>query len=505
MEILNSIFSWIIKKRLHQIELFIKYPHDVQRELGQKLLGEGIKTTFGQKFGFDSVKNMEDLKQRIPCHTYEDLFPYINRHIQGETSILWPGEIKWFAKSSGTTNDRSKFIPISKESLHDCHYKGGKDMLALYYELRPETKLFTGKTLVVGGSTEINPFSADSYTGDLSAIILKNLPFWVEYRRTPALETALMGNWEEKIVKMASESAREDVSNISGVPSWTLLLLKKVLEVSGKKDISQIWPNLELYMHGGISMRPYRAQYAELFSNSKVDLIETYNASEGFFGIQDRLQADDMLLMLDYGVYYEFVPMEEVSKANPQTLSLEQVEIGKPYELIITTNAGLWRYRIGDTVVFTCKNPYRIQIAGRTKQFINAFGEELMVHNTDTALQEVCQEMCCSVREYMVSPQFLEKGRGYHAWKIEFDKEPNSIQDFSARLDVLLRQKNSDYDAKRQKDMILQSLQLEMLPSGTFYEWMKSRGKVGGQNKVPRLCADGTYFNALNEFIKRHL
>jgi hypothetical protein len=488
---------------MHQMELFMKHPHQVQEELGLKLIDRAKKTVFGTQYDFSSMGSMDDFKKQVPIHSYEAIFPFIEQQLKGAPDVLWPGDVKWFAKSSGTTNDKSKFIPVTKESLEDCHFKGGKDMLALYYSIKPETRLFSGKSLVVGGSTQMNQFSTDSYYGDLSGIILKNLPFWVEYRRTPTLDVALLDRWEEKIVKMAEESAAEDVTNISGVPSWTLLLLKKVLELRQKESIFEVWPNLELYMHGGISMKPYWSQYQEVLGGKKLDFLETYNASEGFFGIQDVLGSNDMLLMLDYGIFYEFVPASEWDNAQPKTLFLHQVVLGEKYELIISTNGGLWRYRIGDTIEFTSTNPYRIRVTGRTKQFINAFGEELMVHNAEEALRVVCDETHAQVQEYMVAPIFLEKGRGYHHWLVEFIKEPNDLPSFFSRLDELLRTINSDYDAKRSKNMILEPLRGQSLQKDSFYDWMKSRGKLGGQNKVPRLSNDGVFFKELQLFLNK--
>ncbi len=502
MSLLNSIFSWIITKRIHQMELFIKYPSEIQQEVFNKLISKSKNTDWGKKHGYNSIYTLSNFKNNVPIQTYEDLKPWIERQQQGESDVLWPGEIKWFAKSSGTTQDKSKFIPISKDSLEDCHYKGGKDMLAIYYHNKPQSMLFSGKSLVVGGSTQINQFNSDSYYGDLSAIIIKNLPFWVEYRRTPDSSIALMSEWEEKIEKMAKITCTEDVTNIAGVPSWTLILLRKILEITSSNDIIDVWPNLELYIHGGISMKPYEQQYKNLFRKKSIDFLETYNASEGFFGIQDSLHKKEMLLMLDYGIFYEFVHSTEWGKEQPETLSLEEVVLNEPYEIIISTNGGLWRYRIGDTIAFTSIKPYKIVVTGRTKQFINAFGEEFMVHNAEEALNNTCAVIDAIVAEYMVMPVFIESGKGYHQWYIEFDTPPNSINIFIRKLDEEIKKINSDYEAKRYQDMILQPIQIKVLPKGTFYAWMKTRGKLGGQNKVPRLTQDENIIRDFKVFIQ---
>lgn len=495
MEFLNSIISWIIKKRLHQIDLFIKYPYDVQSELFFKLIEAAKDTVWGRKYGYSSIRTPEEFKNRVPLQDYDSIKPYVLRMKQGEQNLLWPSEIKWFAKSSGTTSDKSKFIPVSKESLEDCHYKGGKDMLAMYLNQRPESKLFSGKGLVVGGANQINPFNSDSYYGDLSAIIIKNLPFWAEYLRTPDLSIALMPEWEEKLEKMARSTAPEDVSNISGVPSWTLVLLKRILELTGKKNIYEVWPNLELYIHGGVSFTPYREQFKKLIPSAKMNYMETYNASEGFFGIQDDLGKDEMLLMLDYGIYYEFLPMSDFDVLpggkNYRTFSLEEVQMNTNYAMIISTNAGLWRYVIGDTIRFTSLNPFKIQITGRTKSFINAFGEELIRDNAEKALEAACGKTGAVIREYTAAPIFMgDNGQGGHEWLIEFESAPEDLKKFTDLLDEKLKEVNSDYEAKRHKNLALRPPLVRSVPEGTFYKWMKKKGKLGGQNKVQRLSND---------------
>jgi len=490
---LNSLFSWFIKKRVHQIELFMKYPVEVQHELFTRLIDEASLTRFGLEHHFSSIKKVRDFKSAVPIRKYEDFKPYIDKLLEGEQNILWPSRVKWFAKSSGTTDDRSKYIPVSREALEDCHYKGGKDLLALYCHQQPLAKLYNGKTLIVGGSSKINAFNDDGYTGDLSAIIIRNLPIWAELRRTPSMDIALMENWDEKIEAMAGATAFEDISVLTGVPSWTLVLLKRVMEMRGVEDLRQIWPNLELYMHGGVSFTPYREQFNRILPES-AQCVETYNASEGFFGIQDRLGADDLLLMLDYGILYEFMPMSELDAPHPRTLGLHEVEIGENYALVISTNAGLWRYLVGDTVRFTSRYPFRIQVSGRTRHFMNAFGEEVMVENADLAVARASAATGAVVREYSAAPVFMdEKARGAHEWLFEFDREPENLEAFTTSLDDALRQINSDYDAKRSFDLNLRRPIVRSLPSGTFYQWMKMRGKLGGQHKVPRLSNDRRY------------
>ena len=504
MKVLNSIFSWVIKKRIHQIELFIKYPHDVQFEWFNKLIEAAKDTEWGNRYDFKSIKSFEDYRSRVPAQDYEGFKKDILRIKQGEQNILWPTEIKWFAKSSGTSTDKSKYIPVTKESLEECHYNGGKDMLSIYYNNVPESSLFSGKTLVVGGSSQVNQFSSDSYYGDLSAIIMKNFPFWVEFRRTPSLSIALMEEWETKLQKMAEATAKEDVTNISGVPSWTLVLLNKILEITGKQNINEVWPNLELFMHGGVNFSPYRKQYQQLIPNEKMYYLETYNASEGFFGIQDQPDNNEMLLMLDYGIVYEFIPLDQVGEKYPKTLLLHEVELNSDYALLITTNSGLWRYDIGDTIQFTSLSPYRIKISGRTKHFINVFGEELMVHNVEKAIIEASHKTNSIVGEFMVAPKFMSGSKaGSHQWFIEFNQIPDSLEYFMTIIDNFLKTNNSDYEAKRYKNLALNPPSVIQLKKGTFYNWMKHRGKLGGQNKIPRLYNDRKYAESLLRYINQ--
>ena len=490
MQIINSILTWVIKKRIHQIELFKKYPHDVQDEVLKKLVGFARYTDFGQKYAFDDLINYEDFKRRVPVHTYEQLFPYIDRQMRGEQNVLWPTETKWFAKSSGTTNARSKFIPVTPEALEDCHFKGGKDLYSIFINNYPETKIFSGKGLGVGGSYRVNEFdpTSSSHYGDVSAVIMQNLPPWAEFIRTPSIEVALMDNWEEKIEKLARETAKVNVTHIAGVPTWTVLLIQHITELEKKSSILEVWPNLELFFHGAVSFKPYRKLFETLIPSEKMVYWETFNASEGFFGIQDENNSDDLLLMLDYGVFYEFIPVEEFDKEYPDAIPLSEVEVGKNYAMVITTNAGLWRYNIGDTVKFTSTSPYKIKISGRTKHFINAFGEEVIIENAETAITRACEQTGAVIDNFTAAPIFFDKGkRGGHEWIIEFVKQPRDMGEFTYTLDDTLRKINSDYDAKRSKDIALVAPTIHMVAEGTFYNWMKKRGKLGGQNKVPRL------------------
>lgn len=498
MTIVNSIFTWIMKKRMHQIELFIKYPYDVQDEWFQNLISTAQHTEWGKTHGYASIYTQDQFKERVPIQTYDTLKPYIERMLAGEHNILWPSEIKWFAKSSGTTNDRSKFIPVSEESLEECHFKGGKDLLTMYCDNRPDTKIFTGKCLVLGGSHQINQLNADSCYGDLSAVLIKNLPFWAEFYRTPDISIALMDNFEEKVEKMAQATIGVNVTNLSGVPTWNLVLAKKVLEITGKDNLLEVWPNLEFYFHGAVSFNPYREQFKKLIPSDDMYYMETYNASEGFFGIQDQPNSEEMLLMLDYGIFYEFLPMENINSENPKTLSLTEVELNKNYALIISTNAGLWRYMIGDTIKFTSLSPHRIQITGRTKHFINAFGEEVIIDNAEKALSKACRETNAIIQDYTACPIYFQgNDAGGHEWIIEFEQKPDNIENFTNILDNTLREINSDYDAKRYKDMALRRPLIHVAKAGLFYEWMKNRGKLGGQHKVPRLANDRTYVDEI--------
>jgi hypothetical protein len=500
MQFLNSILTWVMKKRIHQIELFMKYPSEVQDEVLKKLIAYARDTEFGQKYSFDDLTNYEDFRRRVPLHTYEEIFPYIERTMAGVQNVIWPSEIKWFAKSSGTTNARSKFIPVSPEAMEECHFKGGKDLLSIYVNNFPDTEIFSGKGLAVGGSLYTNEYdpSATSKYGDVSAVLMQNLPPWAQFIRTPSLDVALMGNWEEKIEKLVSETSKVNVTHLSGVPTWTVLLLQRILEVEKKTSILEVWPNLEVFFHGAVSFTPYRGLFKSLIPSDKMRYWETYNASEGFFGIQDTSSSDDMLLMLDYGVFYEFIPTEEMDHEHPHTILLSEVEIGKNYAMVISTNSGLWRYLIGDTVKFTSIAPYRIKISGRTKHFINAFGEEVIIENAETAITRACEMTGGVIDNFTAAPIYLEKSkRGGHEWIIEFKVKPSDLGQFTHILDETLRHINSDYDAKRAHDLALVAPKVHSVAEGTFYKWMKKKGKLGGQNKVPRLSNSREYVDEI--------
>ena len=498
----NTVFSWFIKKRVHQIDLFKKFPLEVQEELFQKMLGQGLNTSFGRDHSFFSIRTVKDYQKQVPIRNYEGLKGYIDRSLIGEEDVLWPGRVKWFAKSSGTTTSKSKLIPMTRESLEECHYKGGKDLLAMYCFNNHDSQIYAGKTLMMGGSSDLSSLNADTVTGDLSAIIIQNLPMWVNIKRTPNKGIALMDNWEEKIEKMAHTTIKEDVSVVTGVPSWTLVLFKRILEITGAKSIKEVWPNLELFMHGGVSFKPYRPQFDTMVNHSGLNYYETYNASEGFFGLQDRNNSEEMLLMLDYGIFYEFLPMSELTSEDRQTLMLSEVEMDVAYALVITTNAGLWRYLIGDTIKFTSLSPYRIKVVGRTKLFINAFGEEVIIDNAEEAVRRACVATNSIVNDYTVAPVFMtEQGTGAHEWVMEFERAPKNLSMFVELLDSGLKELNSDYEAKRSADLSLGKPIVNVVPCETFYQWLKSKGKLGGQHKVPRLCNDGKLMDELTEFI----
>jgi len=498
MSFLNSIIKWINYKRIYQIELYRDHGEDIQQEVLFNLIKCSNKTEWGKMLNYSSIKSLEHFQKRVPVQTYEQIKPFIDRMIAGEKDILWPGEIKWFAKSSGTTSSKSKFIPVSKESLEECHFRGGKDVLAIYHRNYPDAKALTGKSLTLGGSHHISSLSNRSFYGDLSAILIENLPFWTNFSRTPPTEIALIEEFEEKIEKIAKTSIHENVTSLAGVPSWYLVLLKYILDYTGKSSILEVWPNLEVFIHGGIKFDPYRKQFQKLIPSPDMRYMETYNASEGFFAIQDDPSSDDMLLMLDYGIFYEFIPLDELNSDNPKALPLWEVEKGINYAMVISTNGGLWRYLIGDTVSFTSKKPYKIRITGRTKHFINAFGEEVIIDNAVKALNEACKATGASIHEYTAGPIFMgDNQKGAHQWLIEFETPPDDLDKFSKVLDKSLQNVNSDYEAKRYKNLTLEAPHIISASKGTFYEWMRRRGKIGGQNKVPRLSNDRTFLEPL--------
>ncbi|WP_158961461.1 GH3 auxin-responsive promoter family protein [Myroides fluvii] len=487
LTIVNSIASWILKKRIHQIDLFRKYPNEVQNDVFLSLIKANEKTLLGKQYDYASIKSYETFAERVPIYTYEEFEPFIERARRGENNIFWSEPIRWFAKSSGTTNAKSKFIPVSNEALENCHYKAAKDLLCLYLNNNENSQLFTGKGLRLGGSKQLYEDN-NTIFGDLSAILIDNMPFWAEFSSTPSNKTSLMAEWETKMNAIIKEVQNENVTSFMGVPSWMLVLFNKIMQESGKGSLLDLWPNAEVYFHGGVSFEPYREQYQKLLPSGDFKYYEIYNASEGFFAIQDQNGCNELLLMLDYGIFYEFIPMDTFGTSAQRIIALRDVEIGKNYAMLITTNAGLVRYLIGDTVRFTSLLPYRIKITGRTKHHINVFGEELMVENTDRALAKACSLFQVEMAEYTVAPIFMAgTEKGAHEWIVEFTKAPRDLNKFSEVLDQCLQEVNSDYEAKRYNNMTLNPLVLHQARQGLFYDWLKGSDKLGGQHKVPRL------------------
>ncbi|MCJ7446660.1 MAG: GH3 auxin-responsive promoter family protein [Bacteroidales bacterium] len=501
MPAISSILNYLNKRRIGQIERFKKHPADIQEETLFKLLAKASGTEWGMKYRYSSISSIREFQSRLPVQTYEEIIPFVERLRNGESNLLWPGEIKWFAKSSGTTSTKSKFIPMSHEALEECHYRAAKDVLAIYIRNNPVTHIFPGKGLTLGGSHKINQFSNKSLYGDLSAILIENAPAWVELIRTPTRKIALIEDFEKKLDLITKSTIKENVTSLSGVPSWFLTLIKHILAYTGKSNLLDIWPNLEVFFHGGISFTPYRELYNKLINGEQMHYMETYNASEGFFGIQDDPSSTDMLLMLDYGIFYEFIPADKVKSDVPPAYTAGEVETGVNYAIVISTNGGLWRYMIGDTIVFTCLNPLKFYISGRTKHFINAFGEEVIVDNADRALQSACRSTGAIISEYTAGPVYMgTSSRGSHEWLIEFEKEPEDLKQFISVLDDTLKSVNSDYEAKRFKDINLVLPVVKSVPSGTFNKWLKSKNKLGGQNKVPRLANTREFIEELYAF-----
>lgn len=503
MSIVNGVVKLLLKERLNDIEYSIDHPIDAQNRIFHYLIRKAQNTEWGRKYDYKSINSIATFKKRIPIQEYEDILPFIDRIKKGEQNILWDTPIRWLAKSSGTTSSKSKFIPVSKESLEDNHYRGGKDIMAVYNEYFPDSRIYDkGKGLILGGSHEISQYSQEVSYGDLSAVLLQNLPMIARYFRAPSLEVALLSEWETKLERMAAETCQENITFLAGVPSWTIVLFKKILEITGKDNICQVWPNLEMYMHGGVNFEPYREQFDRFLPGSQVNYYQTYNASEGFFGFQNEPDADDMALCLNHGVYYEFAELSDADKEFPKTYSLEEVEIGKSYVIIISTNSGLWRYKIGDTIKFTSKFPFKIKVTGRVKHFINAFGEELVIENADSALAAASKATNAKVREYTAAPiYFSDDAAGSHEWLIEFEEAPTSLEEFQKALDRNLKKLNSDYEAKRYNDYNLRMPEILSVRPGLFYDWLNSKGKLGGQHKVPRLSNDRIYIEELKKLI----
>jgi hypothetical protein len=495
--IVNSIASWFLKKRFHQIDLFLKYPNEVQTELLNNLLQKAKDTEYGKKYDFASIPDYKTFSERIPISDYESYQPDIERSRKGEDNIFWPQPIRWFAKSSGTTSAKSKFIPVSQDSLEDCHYAASKDLLCMYLNNNENSQLFTGKSLRLGGSKELYKQNGTVF-GDLSAILIDNMPFWAEFSSTPSSKVSLMSDWEEKMQAIVNETIQENVTSLAGVPSWMLVLLNNVLEATGKDNLHEIWPNLEVYFHGGVSFLPYVDQYKKILPKKDFRYYEIYNASEGFFAIQDQNASSELLLMLDYGIFYEFIPMDTYGTKNQKTIPLSDVQVNKNYAVVISTNAGLWRYKIGDTVRFTSTKPYRIKVSGRTKHHINAFGEELIIENAEDALKKVCKKTHSEIVDYTAAPVFMSgKEKGAHEWLIEFKTPPSDINYFNELFDNALKSLNSDYEAKRYNNMTLNKPKIHIAREQLFYDWLKQSNKLGGQHKVPRLSNTRDYLDDL--------
>lgn len=497
MKLFSPAISRLARIRQWRTDNWMQNPIATQRDVLQDLVTHAQYTEIGRKYGLTKLFSISDFKNQVPIHEYENIKVYVDRLMTGEENLLWNTPVNWFAKSSGTTSSKSKFIPITKESLEDCHFQGTKDVLSLYYNANPTSDLLTGKGLVIGGSHQLSIVNENIQFGDLSAVLLQNAPYWGQWLRTPELSIALLDEWENKIEKLAQNTIHENVTSISGVPTWTLVLLKRILEITGKKTIAEVWQNLELYIHGGVSFIPYKQQFEEVIGKP-INYLEIYNASEGFFAAQDNLNEDGMLLFLNHGIFYEFMPVEEYGKENPQTIGLNKVEIGKNYAPVITTNGGLWRYLIGDTIQFTNLYPFKIKVSGRLKHYINAFGEELMIDNADKAIAMACEKTNSVVKDYTAAPKYFDnKSNGSHEWLIEFETAPQNSNEFAYELDCALKTLNSDYEAKRHKDIALQMPIIKILPQGLFTKWLSQKGKLGGQHKVPRLNNNRCYIDEI--------
>lgn len=505
-KLVNYAFSRYLNYRYSGIEKFMAFPHETQDRIFNYLIRKASRTAWGKKYGYEKIKSYSDFRTQVPVSVYDDLNPFIKRMMNGEKDVLWPGSIKMFAKSSGTTEDKSKYIPVSRENLKGCHIKGGWDASSILYRYNPASQVFASKGLILGGSLQPWPDNPDIMVGDVSALMISNIPAVGRPFVTPDIKTALLPDWNEKIPLLAQMASRENVAGFGGVPSWLLILFRRILDITGKRDLTEVWPGLEVFFHGGVNFTPYRKQFEALIPKDDFLYFNVYNSTEGYFAIQDKVGSkdDDMLLLLNSNVFYEFMPFQQLGNEYPDTFSLLDVETGVNYAIIVNSNAGLWRYMIGDTVEFTSLNPYRIRITGRTKHFINVFGEEVMVSNTDKAIDKALQKHDAIIEEYTVGPVFPEKDKkGGHQWIIEFVKEPADLKEFQKDLDLALQAANSDYEAKRYNSYVMDELKIIPAPKGTFYNWMKSRGKLGGQNKVPRLSNDRKYIDMLLEFVKK--
>lgn len=502
MSVVNSLVRAFTKKRLQQIEFFMAKPEETQLNQFNRLIKSAANTYWGQKYGFKDIKTIESFQNNLPVQKYEDIRLLVDKMRMGEENIFWPGIVKWFAKSSGTTDEKSKFIPVTRDVLQNNHFKGGKDMLFMYQHLVKDNKLFKGKTLTLGGSHQIDHMNDHAKYGDLSAILIQNSPSYVSLIRSPRKDVALIAKWEEKLEKLTRETLKQDIRALAGVPSWNMVMIKHILNITGKNNLLEVWPNLELFIHGGVNFTPYREQYKKLIPSPNMHYLETYNASEGFFAMQNDLNDPAMLLMLDYDLFYEFIPMDDFMAGNFKALHIGQVKTGVNYALVISTSGGLWRYVIGDTVMFHSLYPHKLTITGRTKHFINAFGEEVVIENAEKALEKACNECNAFIAEYTAAPIYMkDNAKGSHEWIIEFDKEPNDLNNFIQILDTTLMTLNSDYEAKRYKNITLEAPTVRVAPKGTFYQWFSNKGKLGGQNKMPRLSNERKYIEELYQIL----
>ena len=503
--LLSKVFLYLFKLRFRKIRHFIEYPISVQGKVFQYLISKGSYTLWGKKYKYSQIKTIKDFQRKIPLSTYEDIFPYIEKMMNGERDILWPGKIKWFAKSSGTTNDKSKYIPVSKESLRGCHFKGGKHAVSIYIKNFPNSKIFKGKSLFITGSLSSMNENLNIKSGDVSAVMFKNSPLWTNSMRVPHKDIALLPKWEEKANLIIKNSKKYNVVSMYGTPTWVLILIEKILKKNNINSIFDIWPNLEVFFHGAVSFAPYKPIFSRLIYQRKINYVEIYNATEGFFAVQDDMYKDgEMLLLLDVGIFYEFIPMDVFGKQNQYAVTLSGVEIDKNYAMVISTNAGLSRYIIGDTVKFVSLKPFRIKITGRTKHFINVFGEEMIVENAEQAILMACNETGCLVKSFTAGPVFMDENKsGAHEWIIEFLSEPNDHKYFFNLIDQNIKNLNSDYDAKRKGDLILGKPIFHVAPDGTFYKWMKKRKKLGGQHKIPRLSNSRIYIEEILILLKK--
>ena len=492
---INKIFSSLIRTRMSGVNFMRDKPIQAQNIVFKELAISLNKTQYASDHNLGGLSNViseNNFKSHIPIRTYDEIKPWIERAREGEEDVLWPGKVSWFAKTSGTTSDRSKILPVTKDSLKSNHYKGGRDLLAMFCDLKSAARLYTGKHLIIGGSSTLHPNRKGSYTGDLSAIIIRNLPFWVESRRTPGRDITMLEDWEKKVELMAEKVISQDVRILAGIPSWMLVVLRRVLEKTGKESLIEVWPNLQLYMHGGVGFEPYKEQFKRLVNSDKLCYMETYNASEGLFSIQDSFERNDMLLLVNHGIYYEFLPYSGKVSCYSKAVSLADVKLGLEYALVISTNAGLWRYLIGDIVKVTCISPYRIQVVGRVSAFINVVGEELMVNQAERAVANALENYGLALKEFTAAPRFSEAGVPVgHSWVIEVSNNACTssltADKVSEALDIELKKLNSDYSVKREYDFILQLPEVIFVEEGSFEVWLKEKNKLGGQHKIPRL------------------